>query len=107
MGIFRLSDQLFIESKSSFKFSRYLFWRAGRTFSVHIPEAPESVVPMAIAEVPPPSDVAADLLEGVLDTSFLRVYWQGPRSRLGLLPLLFSGHGSAHYVSTFDELSKC
>lgn len=62
----------------------------GRTFSVHIPEAPESVEPMAIADVPPPSDVAADLLEGGLSTYFLEGLLARPKEPTAVPSLFYS-----------------
>lgn len=62
----------------------------GRAFSVHIPEASKSMVPMATTDIPPPSDAATDLLKGGLDTSPFEGLLARPQEPVGFPSLFYS-----------------
>lgn len=62
----------------------------GRAFLGHIPEVSQSMVPMTIANVPPPSDVTVDLLKGDLDTSPFEGLLARPEEQVGVPSLFYS-----------------
>lgn len=66
----------------------FLTRRSG--FSVHINEASQSMVPMAIIEIPPPSDVTASMLKGDLDTSPFEGLLARPEEPVGVPSLFYS-----------------
>lgn len=60
----------------------------GWAFLVHIPEVPESLTSMAIPDIPPPSNVATNLLTKGLDTSPFEGLLARPEEPVGV-PFLF------------------
>lgn len=57
---------------------------------VHVPEVPESVASMAIPDIPPPSNVAANLLTEGLDTSPFEGLMERPEEPVGMPSLFYS-----------------